>query len=167
MRSEQRPILNFHEPGLAAIYGFSGENQGGAGSKYKVGIMNNESMVCAPEAEIEPRVAAVELLPTFRVLARGLCPKDRHLQEDLMQEMALATLQCATARSASSFCVVALWRAKNYLEAWNEQSKRPGCVVNSQSVDDPRRKALEEEQARLAAEKAEAALANMAQKKAG
>lgn len=145
----------------------AGKTRAALAASIRQEVMNNESMVCAPEAEIEPRVAAVELLPTFRVLARGLCPKDRHLQEDLMQEMALATLQCATARSASSFCVVALWRAKNYLEAWNAMSKRPGCEVSSHSVDCPRRKAREEEQARLAAEKAEAAIANMAQKKAG
>jgi len=123
--------------------------------------MNNELTVCAPEAELDPYVAAVELLPTFRVLARGLCPKDRHLQEDLMQEMALATLQSPARRSATAFCVAALWRAKNYLHLWNEQSKRPGCAKDTHSVDDPKRTAREDEAARMAAEQAEIAIGNL------
>jgi len=129
--------------------------------------MENEVMGVGGEMEIAPRVAAIELLETYRILAKALCPKDVHLQEDLMQEMALATLECTSPRTPSGFCVIAMWRAKDYLAQWNAMSKRPGCEVNSHSVDDPRRKAREEEQARLAAEKAEAAVANMAQKKAG
>jgi len=154
-------------PDWRLIMASAGKTRAALAASIRQEFMNNESMVCTPEAEIEPRVAAVELLSTFRVLARGLCPKDRHLQEDLMQEMALATLQCATARTASSFCVVALWRAKNYLHAWNEMSKRPGCEVNVRSVDDPRRKSREDEYARIAAEKAEIAIENLKPKKAG
>lgn len=129
--------------------------------------MESEVVGVGGELEIAPRVAAIELLETYRILAKALCPKDVHLQEDLMQEMALATLECASPRTPSGFCVIAMWRARDYLRQWTEMSKRPGCEVNSHSVLDPRKKAREEELARIAAEKAEAAIENLAGKKAG
>lgn len=122
---------------------------------------------CEVEVELEPQAAAVSLLETYRILAKALCPKDVHLQEDLMQEMALATLECREPRTPSGFCVVALWRARDYLRQWDAMSKRPGADRHARSVDDPQRVAREEEHRRLAIEKAERAIENVKAKKAG
>lgn len=109
------------------------------------------------EEAIHPQVAAVALLDTFGTLARLLCPLDKHLQEDLVQEMALSALMDPEPRSLTAYCVTAVWRAKNFLRLWYQQSKRPGCVVHARSVYDPE----VEEQEREAAEKAEAAAGEM------
>jgi DNA-directed RNA polymerase specialized sigma24 family protein len=113
-----------------------------------------ERVAC--EEAIAPHVAAVALLDTFRTLARLMC-RDRHLQEDVVQEMALSALMDPEPRSLTAYCVSAVWRGKNYLRLWYQQKKRPGCVVNSRSVYDPE----EEEREREAAEKAEAAAGEM------
>lgn len=105
------------------------------------------------EEILEPADAAVQLLDTFRILARMLCPRDRHLQEDLVQEMALSALMDPTPRTLSAYCITGMWRAKNFLRLWYEQTKRPGCERHSRSVEDP----LLEEESKAVAERAEAA----------
>ena len=68
-----------------------------------------------------PRVAAVELEPEFRTLARQLAPRDKSTQDDLVQEMALACLLATEAQSRSSFRLCAVWRAKDYLRWWRKE----------------------------------------------
>ena len=113
------------------------------------------------EREMEPRVAAVQLLEVFRVLAKGLCPRDRHLQEVLMQEMALGVLQCGSARTAAGYCVIAMWRARDYLRQWNEMSRRPGCERHARETYDPAKVEAVAEAAEAALRKAETAVGEM------
>src|SRR5262249_11767394 len=104
------------------------------------------------ENVVDPNVAAVDLLETFRLLARTLCRHDRFLQDDLVQEMALATLESSEPRTVSSYCVTAVWRAQNYLRLWNAQRYRPGCEKHVRSSYDPRVEEKKEEPVRRAEE---------------
>jgi hypothetical protein len=67
---------------------------------------------------LEPRVAAVELLPAFRCLARRLAPDDRSTQDDLAQEMALGALTLSKPQAREMYLILGSWRATNYLEWW-------------------------------------------------
>jgi excisionase family DNA binding protein len=65
---------------------------------------------------LAPRDAAVKLMGKFRWQARRLVPKNLHLQDDLVQEMCLATLCCFGLNTVSFYCWRAESRAKNYLK---------------------------------------------------
>ncbi|MCZ7646913.1 MAG: hypothetical protein M5U26_16765 [Planctomycetota bacterium] len=64
---------------------------------------------------LEPREAAVRLLGDFRRIAAKLAPRDRALQDDLAQEMALAALQAPCAHRAAFFRGLGAWRARDHL----------------------------------------------------
>jgi len=68
-----------------------------------------------------PRVAALEMQAQFRTLARQLAPRDKSTQDDLVQEMALACILATEPQSRSSFRLIAVWRAKDYLRWWRLQ----------------------------------------------
>ena len=76
------------------------------------------------EAVLEPRKAAVELLNEFRRLAAALSPRDRSTQDDLLQEMCLAALECSQPNQRSYYLWLAGWRAKDYLRWWLTPIKR-------------------------------------------
>lgn len=80
----------------------------------------------APEDEalLEPRMAAVELLTEFKRLATALSPHDRSTQDDLLQEMCLAALECSQPNQRSYYLWLAGWRAKDYLRWWLTPIKR-------------------------------------------
>lgn len=65
--------------------------------------------------KISPNEAAVSLLREFRIVARSMAPKDRTLQDDLAQEMALAVLQTRRMAHKTYFRRVAEWRACDVL----------------------------------------------------
>lgn len=67
---------------------------------------------------LEPRVAAVELLPEFRRMAKRLARGDRSTQDDLVQEMALAALQIKTPQTRGTYLEWGSWHAAHYLEWW-------------------------------------------------
>jgi len=67
---------------------------------------------------IEPRVAAVELIEDFKRLAKALSPRDLSTQDDLVQEMCLAALDCTAPNKRSYYTWLAGWRAKDYLRWW-------------------------------------------------
>ena len=75
-------------------------------------------------ARLHPRAAAVELQPEFRSLARQLCPRDKSTQDDLVQEMSLAVLLTREPQTASTFRLVATWRATDYLRWWRNETRR-------------------------------------------
>jgi len=70
------------------------------------------------EVMIEPRLAAVELIGVFKRIAAALSPTDRSTQEDLVQEMCLAMLECSKPREKRLLIQLAIWRAKDYLRWW-------------------------------------------------
>ena len=65
-----------------------------------------------------PRVAALEMQPEFRSIARQLAPRDPSTQDDLIQEMTLAVLLINQPQTRSFYRVVACWRAIDYLRWW-------------------------------------------------
>lgn len=65
--------------------------------------------------KLTPNEAVVRLLREFRILARSMAPKDRALQDDLVQEMALAVLQTRRMAHKTYFRRVAEWRACDVL----------------------------------------------------
>ena len=67
---------------------------------------------------LHPRQAAVEMLDEFRSLARHLAPGDLSTQDDLVQEMAMSALLCRQPQHRSSYRLVAVWRALDYLRWW-------------------------------------------------
>ena len=73
---------------------------------------------------IEPRAAAVELLPDFKRIAAALSPRDVSTQDDLVQEMCLAALDCKHANRLTYYKWLAGWRAKDYLRWWLSPMKR-------------------------------------------
>lgn len=70
------------------------------------------------EPLVEPRAAAVELLGEFKYIAAALSPRDKSTQDDLVQEMCLAALECAQPNRLSYYLWLAGWRAKDYLRWW-------------------------------------------------
>ena len=64
---------------------------------------------------LRPRRAAKELQSTFRNIARRLAPKKWEVQDDLVQEMSLAVLQCDQPATRSYFVHRAKSRAINHL----------------------------------------------------
>jgi hypothetical protein len=91
-----------------------------------------------------PNVAAVELLPEFRSLARQMAPGDKSTQDDLVQEMALAALLVREPQTVSTYRFVACWRAYKYLRWWrrrmlkpdDKKKKREQYVLPDLSLDD-------------------------------
>ncbi len=63
-----------------------------------------------------PADAAVRLQGKFRWLAARLATKNPHLQDDLVQEMSVAVLECSGDNTDSFYCVRAESRALDYLE---------------------------------------------------
>lgn len=70
------------------------------------------------EPLIAPRVAAIEMRDEFERLAFALSPLDKAMQDDLVQEMCLAALECTKSNRRSYFSWLAGWRAKDYLRWW-------------------------------------------------
>ena len=62
-----------------------------------------------------PFEASVTLQGKFRWFAGRMAPKDPHMQDDLVQEMSLAVLECRGTNTMSLYCARAECRAKNYL----------------------------------------------------
>jgi len=88
-------------------------------SKYrgKGGLRHPWGETALNEADlIEPAVAAVRYQFSFGWMARRLRPEDLALQDDLIQEMSLAVLQCEKPATRKYFLDRALSRAINYLE---------------------------------------------------
>lgn len=75
-----------------------------------------------PEEKLHPAEAAVALRKNFRQIAKKLAPKDRALQEDLAQEMALAALQCKRPAAGKFFCTLGEWRAKDFLRRYGDSA---------------------------------------------
>ncbi len=78
----------------------------------------------AEELLIEPREAAIAMRDEFERLASALSPLDAATQDDLVQEMCLAALECSQASRRSYFSWLAGWRAKDYLRWWFLPMKR-------------------------------------------
>ncbi len=74
---------------------------------------------------LEPRAAAVELIEQFTRIARALSPRDPSTQDDLVQEMCLAALECSSANTRAFFLSLGAWRAKDFLLRWKQGSKIP------------------------------------------
>ncbi|MBI3831451.1 MAG: hypothetical protein HY291_18170 [Planctomycetes bacterium] len=72
------------------------------------------------EEKLHPVAAAVALRKFFRKTAKKLAPKDRAMQEDLAQEMALAVLQCKRPAARKFFCTLGEWRAKDFLRRYGD-----------------------------------------------
>lgn len=70
---------------------------------------------------IKPRRAAIKLQGRFRRCARRLAENDRATQDDLVQEMCLAVLQCKEPANASFFMSRAKSRAYDYLDRENKR----------------------------------------------
>lgn len=103
-----------------------------------------ESREKAEPELIYPRVAAVELLPDFRALAKQMAPRDPSTQDDLVQEMALAALLLHEPQTRSTYRLLAVWRASNYLHWWrfpmftagDKRSKKERIVLPDLSLDE-------------------------------
>ena len=80
--------------------------------------------VAHPESLLDPRAAAVDLLDDFQRLAAALSPRDSSTQDDLVQEMCLAALECTQPNQRSYYLWLAGWRAKDYLRWWLTPMKR-------------------------------------------
>ncbi|MCK6470405.1 MAG: hypothetical protein L6R28_01555 [Planctomycetes bacterium] len=63
---------------------------------------------------IAPAQAAVRLRKTLAIVAKHLAREDRHLREDLEQEMALAILEHGKPNTVTRFLTIASWRARDY-----------------------------------------------------
>ena len=83
-----------------------------------------------PDA-LEPRVAAETLLGAFRSQAENLRPFDPAMQDDLVQEMALAVLLETKSATQNFFLTLALWRARDFLrgEMREEEAKRHATTL--------------------------------------
>lgn len=66
---------------------------------------------------IAPAQAAARLRKTLAIVAKHLAREDRHLREDLEQEMALAILEHGKPDTLTRFVTLAAWRARNYAKA--------------------------------------------------
>jgi hypothetical protein len=75
-----------------------------------------------PAVVFEPAVAAVEMQAIFRRAAKRL-RKDRHLREDLVQEMSLAVLRCRRSHSLAYFLKRGIWKAIKFLKRWERGKK--------------------------------------------
>ncbi|HYG77808.1 MAG TPA: hypothetical protein VEK08_22570 [Planctomycetota bacterium] len=79
---------------------------------------NLERSLDAGDGRLHPRDAAVELLHEFTVIARAMWPQDKSIQDDLVQEMALAAIHCREPHTPSFYCSLGAWRARDYLRWW-------------------------------------------------
>jgi hypothetical protein len=70
------------------------------------------------EEMFEPRQAAVQLQSEYQRLAAVLSPADKSMQDDMVQEMSLAALQCTKPNSRKYYMYLAGWRARDYLRWW-------------------------------------------------
>ena len=85
----------------------------------------------------DPKLAAVEMLGTFRYFARKMAPKNPSLQDDLTQEMSLAVVSCNHAANRTFFTQRAKFAAFHYLEreslrgmaGLSEVKKKPVAVA--------------------------------------
>lgn len=66
--------------------------------------------------------AAVHMQVEFRHTARKMRPRDRHTQDDLVQEMSKALVECTEPNSLCYFRHLATSRAKDYLRNWFRKS---------------------------------------------
>ncbi|MEI6235362.1 MAG: hypothetical protein WCT04_20080 [Planctomycetota bacterium] len=71
-----------------------------------------------PRDLLEPTVAAVDLIDDFKRLASALRPRDPSTQDDLVQVMCQAALECSNSNERSYYMWLAGWRAKDYLRWW-------------------------------------------------
>lgn len=77
------------------------------------------SAIAQEHQMLEPRDAAELLLCDFRLVALDLC-YDRTLQEDLVQEMALAALKISGPHTRAYYLQLGRWRAKTYLRRFGD-----------------------------------------------
>ena len=74
-----------------------------------------------PGSEVGPAEAALRLQKRFRRVARKLVLHDRHLRQDVVQEMSLAVLQCKEPHMLAWFQQLGYWRALDYLRRVSER----------------------------------------------
>ena len=74
-------------------------------------------------SEIPPAEAVLLLQPRFRRMARKMV-KDRHLRQDLVQEMSLAVLRCEKHNKIAWFRQLGFWRGMDYIRRVGDKPKQ-------------------------------------------
>jgi|GEM_PF-4573151 len=93
-----------------------------------------EASIQTSAPRLEPRAASVELQSEFQRMARLISPKDRSTQDDLVQEMTLAALECGKPNTRSYYLQLGVSRALNYLRWWTRPMRRPRSLTATQET---------------------------------